>query len=370
MRAWLKITVFSMPLWRLFLVLLFILLILLFGSLLVRLLTQLFRILAARLLRGADIGRAENLVGPFRLLLFGILFVVTGNYSYSLISRNFWRDSGEVLLIFGGSWMLVRVIATATNIVVTRLKRNQASDRIALANLLGRLAQIAILIIGALVILDLAGVNLTAALTGLGIGGLAVAFAAQKTLENLFGGIMIISDHPVRIGDACKIGDVSGTVVDIGLRSTRIRTLDRSIMAIPNGQLATMNIENLTLRDKFWFHFTISLRQQTTSDQMRSILGQLREMLHKHASVETATARVRFINIGNTSQDVEIFAYIFAPDYNAFLAIQEDLLLQILNIVESTGTTLAVPTQITRMISEPGAENKKTTSPADRPSNH
>ncbi len=371
--GWLRINILSMPLWRFCVLLIAIPLIFLFGSLIARLLLQLLKVVAAPMLRGTEFGHAENLVGPLRLTMFGILSVINSNFSYTLLSRNFWRDVGNVLIVFGVTWMLMRIVGTTGRYAVARLKRNQTSDKIAITNLLGRLAQIVVFIIGVLVILHLAGVNLTAALTGLGIGGLAVAFAAQKTLENLFGGIMIISDRPVRIGDSCKVGNVTGNVVDIGLRSTRIRTPDRTIVTIPNGQLATMNIENYTLRDKFWFHFTIALRQQTTADQMRAVLSQIRDMLDKHPDVESETARVRFINIGSTSQDVEIYAYVFAPDYNRFLAIQEDLLLQVLNIVESVGAALAVPTQVTRVINE--SETARITAsnsaaPASQPTDH
>jgi MscS family membrane protein len=163
---------------------------------------------------------------------------------------------------------------------------------------------------------------------------------------------MIISDRPLRIGDFCNIGEVTGNVVDIGLRSTRILTLERTIMTIPNGQLATMNLENYTLRDKFWFHPTIALGHDTTVDQMHTVLCEIREMLDKHASVESETARVRFISIGKASRDVEIFAYLLAADYNEFLAVQEDLLLDILEIVESTGAALAVPIQVTHVVHE------------------
>jgi len=231
--------------------------------------------------------------------------------------------------------------------------------------LLGRLTQILVFAIGIMVVLYTIGVNLTAALTGLGIGGLAVAFAAQKTLENLFGGIMIISDRPVRIGDSCKVGDVTGSVVDIGLRSTRIRTPDRTIMTIPNGQLATMNVENYTLRDKFWFHPTIALSRETTVGQMQTVLSEIRELLDKHAHVESETARVRFIGIGKDSQDVEIFAYIFAQDYNAFLATQEELLLKTLGIVESAGTVLALPTQVTHVVQQSGGNARRLKEPKE-----
>jgi MscS family membrane protein len=348
--GWLKISIFSLPLWRLIIVLIAIPLILLVGTFAVQLITRLISRVESPKLRAIDGSHGKSLVGPLRLILFGVLCRINSGYALTLLSRNFWRYTGNVLLVFGITWMLMRIVAIGSKLGVARLRRNRASDQIALANLVGRLSQIGIFIIGILVVLHLAGVNLTAALTGLGIGGLAIAFAAQKTLENLFGGIMIISDRPVRIGDSCKAGDVNGTVVDIGLRSTRIRTQDRTIVTIPNGQLATMNLENFTLRDKFWFHPTIMLQQQTTNNQMEAVLRGIREMLHDHANVESETVRVRFIGISNTSLDIEVYSYVFAPDYNGFLAIQEALLLQILATVESAGTAPAVPIQISRVM--------------------
>jgi len=358
--TWLKARPFlSVAIWRLAVILVSIPLIFLLGSLLVRLLKPILVISAKRILGDAGIDMSQGLAMPLRLILFGFLFTIFGNYSYRVLGRNFWHNLGTVLLVFGVTWLSMKMAGIANDFVLARLKRIQSSDQIALAKLLGRLSQIGILIVGILAVLYLAGVNLAAALTGLGIGGLAVAFAAQKTLENLFGGIMIISDRPVRIGDVCKIGDVTGTVVDIGLRSTRIRTQERTIVTIPNGQLATMNLENYTFRDKFWFHPTVALRRETTGEQMRTVLEKIREILDKHANVESQTARVRFIGIGNASQDVEIFAYVLAPNYGKFLGIQEDLLLQILDVVESSGTSLALPTQITHLVRESDADARR-----------
>jgi MscS family membrane protein len=349
---WLRPTLFSLPLWSWTVLLISLPLILLLGSLAVRLLKPLLRMIAGQIPGGLERHQVNAVVAPLRLILFGVLFAIGANFSATLLGRNFWRTTGMVLIIVGVTWLLMRMIGIGSELTVARLKRIHASNKIALAGLLGRLSQIGVMTIGMLIVLFLAGVNLTAALTGLGIGGLAVAFAAQKTLENLFGGIMIISDRPVRIGDICKIGEVTGTVVDIGLRSTRIRTPERTIVTIPNGQLALMNLENLTLRDKYLFKPVISLRQQTTVDQMQSVLSKIRELLESDAKVESKTARVRFIGIGKDSQDVEIFAYVFAVSQEQFLGIQEDLLLRILDIVESTGTSLALPTQVTHIIQD------------------
>ena len=307
----------------------------------------------------AQIDPARGLAAPVTLILMGVLFLVNANYSYTLIARHASRNMGNGLLVFGGVWLSVKAVGIAGDFVVARLKRTHSSEKIALAALLRRLAQIAVVTVGLLIALYLAGVNLTAGLAGLGIGGVAIAFAAQKTIENLFGGIMIISDQPVRIGDVCRIADVTGTVVDIGLRSTRIRTRDRTIVTFPNGQIAAMSLENYTLRDKFWFHPIIALRRQTTHDQMQSILRNIREMLLKQVQVEAATTWVRLIRVGVDSQDIEICAYITTGDNNAFLEIQEQLLLHILDIVESAGTALAVPAQITHIIHQSDATVQK-----------
>jgi MscS family membrane protein len=361
--GWLKVTFLSLPLWRFGVVLIAAVLILLLEPLVIRMLRLLLAMLAERTSRVVTGEQAQDFAAPLRLILFGILFAVNASYCSTLLGRNFWRNSGNVLIVAGAAWAVMRIVGIGSNLALARLQRRQSWDKIALAGLLGRLAQISIFIIGVMAVLYLGGVNLTAALTGLGIGGIAVALAAQKTLENLFGGITIISDRPVRIGDFCKIGDVSGTVVDIGLRSTRLRTQERTIVTIANGQLAAMNLENYTMRDKFWLHPTLALSHQTAAAQMQTVLGRIRTLLDQHPSVESATARAQFIGISSASQMVEIFAYVFAANYDEFLRIQEALLLQMLDIVESAGTALALPTQVTRLVQD-------SDSIAPRPADH
>ena len=198
---------------------------------------------------------------------------------------------------------------------------------------------------GLLFVLYHFGIQLTAALAGLGVGGIAVALAAQKTLENVIGGVSLIADQAVRVGDFINLGDVQGAVEDVGLRSTRIRTLDRTVISLPNGQVAGMRLETISVRDKFWFHPIIGLRYETTPSQLRSILSGIRALLGQHPNLEPASVRVRFIRLGTYSFDVEAFAYAFAHDWSNFLEIQEELLFAIIDIVQKTGTALAFPSQ-------------------------
>jgi MscS family membrane protein len=189
------------------------------------------------------------------------------------------------------------------------------------------------------------GYNTSTILAGLGVGGIAVALAAQKTIENLFGGISVIGDRPVLVGDVCRFGDRVGTVMHIGLRSTRIRTPDRTIVSVPNSQFSSMELENISDRDKIWFHPTLNLRRDTTSDQLLQVLASFREILTEKAKVETGKMPVRFSGVGPYSLDVEADAYVTTANYDEFMAIRQELLIEMLKAVEHAGTALAVPIQ-------------------------
>jgi MscS family membrane protein len=198
---------------------------------------------------------------------------------------------------------------------------------------------------GLLFTLHYFGINPTTALAGLGVGGIAVALAAQKTLENLIAGVSLITDQAVRVGDTLKLGDVVGTVEDVGLRSTRIRTPDRTLVSVPNGQIANMSLETLSARDKFWFHPVVGLRYETTPVQLRSIISGIRKLLTGHSGIDSSTVHVRFLRVGSFSLDVDIFAYVIARDWDDFLAIQEELLFSVINIVKEAGTEMAFPSR-------------------------
>ncbi|MGH9647314.1 MAG: mechanosensitive ion channel family protein, partial [Bryobacteraceae bacterium] len=153
------------------------------------------------------------------------------------------------------------------------------------------------------------------------------------------------SDRPVAVGDFCKLGDRVGTVEDIGLRSTRVRTLDRTVVSVPNSEFSSLVLENFSRRDKVWFHPTLNLRRDTQPDQVRGVLEAIRRILTEHPRVEVGALPVRFIGAGSYSLDVEVFAYIQTADYDEFLKIQQDLLLKILDAISAAGTALAIPTQ-------------------------
>jgi MscS family membrane protein len=143
------------------------------------------------------------------------------------------------------------------------------------------------------------------------------------------------------------MGDMQGTVDHIGLRSTRIRTLDRTVVSVPNGQIANVSLETLSARDKFWFHPVVGLVYETTPEQLRQVVDHIRQLLDGHPLVDASSVRVRFIRLGAFSLDIDVFAYLLARDWNHFLEIQEQLLFGITEIVSRVGTSIAFPSQTT-----------------------
>jgi MscS family membrane protein len=262
---------------------------------------------------------------------------------------------GVVLAI---TWMGFRLVNAAEGVLAARANRLGNPAAAAMLMMGRRAAKTLLLLIALLAVLQNLGVNITALVAGLGVGGLAVALAAQKSLENLFGGVTIVADQPVRVGDFCRFGDQVGTVEDIGLRSTRVRTLARTVVTIPNADFSSLQIENFAHRDRFWWNPKLGLRYETTPDQMRWVLVEVRKLLYSHPRVDPDPARVRFVSFGDYSLDVEIFAYIRAADINEFFEIGEDLNLRIMEIIANAGTGFAFPSQTMYLGKDDGLDSE------------
>jgi len=230
---------------------------------------------------------------------------------------------------------------------------DRPSSRSVLA-IAGRFAKVGVFAIAAIVALAQLGVSVASMVTGLGIGGLAVALGAQKTLENLFGTLSIGVDQPMREGDFVKLYDFVGTVEQIGLRSTRIRTLDRTIVTIPNGELANQRIESYSVRDRLRLATTIGLVYETTATQMRAILADLEAILQRHPKIWPDGVVVRFKELGASSLDIEIQAWFQTSNYAEFQMIRQDTLLAFMAAIEAHGSAIAFPTRTVHVVA-PGA---------------
>jgi MscS family membrane protein len=306
-------------------------------------------------------GQRNGVSGPLWLIASTLIdMVLTRLIGIPLLRRHYFLIIVSVVLIVGFTWLLLRLSAR----LMQRLReRTVSSGRWGAGSvlLLGeRILKALIIVFAAFGILSSLGFNMTTALAGVGIGGLAIAFAAQKTLENLFGGISVLGDEVIRIGDHCQFGDRVGRIEDISLRSTRIRTVERTELSIPNGALATMNVENLSRRDKMLFKTKFGLRSETSADQLRYVLAELRRMLYEHPKVESQDARIRFVEFQESAPSLELFCYILTRDTPEFNAIREDVLFRIMQIVEQAGTGLAFPSRTVYMTRDPGLDNART----------
>ena len=247
-------------------------------------------------------------------------------------------------------WVLLRSIDVADHLVTSSV---WASERLASRSFValgGKVLKISIVIIGAVTILSQAGYPVGSLIAGLGIGGLAFALAAQKTVENVFGAFSIAVDEPFRQGDLVKIDTVMGTIESIGLRSTRIRTVDRTIVAIPNGKLAEMRTETFAVRDRLRLGCTISLVYQTTAEQMRGVLAEVESALRAHPKIVADSVSVCFKEMAPSSLDIDVGAYFSTTDWNEFQVIRQGVLLRFMQIVESTGTAFAFPTRTVQLL--------------------
>ena len=295
----------------------------------------------------------QALPHPIRLLIVAACIRwLLSEVGLSLIARQFWSTLATLIIICACVWLLILFNRRTEQMVRVRSQHRNSSGAASVQRLLRRSIDLVLVFVGFLVILRHFGINPTAALAGLGVGGIAIALAAQKTLENVVGGVTLILDEAVRVGDVLKIGEITGTVDDIGLRSIRIRTLDRTMLVIPNGQLANMNLEIMSCRDKFWFHPTITLRYETTSAQITSITDAVRNLLMSNPHIDKDSVRVRFFQMATFSLNVDVFAYIFAIDWNQFLKIQEDLFHGIMAVAQQVGVEFAFPSQTTYLVTD------------------
>ncbi|MEN8182135.1 MAG: mechanosensitive ion channel domain-containing protein [Myxococcota bacterium] len=296
-------------------------------------------------------------VQPLRLALtLGFFHLVTLPLGLSVPAGRFVGGTLEVGLAVATTWLLFRIVDVLGDQISRRLLRSgvPGAHFIPLGQ---RSLKVAIgLFSGLYVISAVFQRDVTTLVAGLGIGGLAVALAAQKTIENFFGGVFLAVDRPVRPGDFCRFGERVGTVEDIGFRSTRIRTLGRTLVTIPNSEFSSLHLENFAPRDRILFHSVLGLRYETTPDQVRHALAAIRRMLLSHPKVEPDPARVRFVGLGSYSLDLEVFAYVGTSDWNEFLAVREDLLLRLMDIVAGSGSGFAFPSQTNYVARDDGLD--------------
>jgi MscS family membrane protein len=275
---------------------------------------------------------------------------------FPLAFRIAYARVGLVLFVIALTWLIRRFVTLAFARARRMAWGKDVTSTQSLMLLGERLLKVLVLLMAVFAILTLVGVNTKTALAGLGIGGVALALGAQKTVENLLGGVFLLTDRVLAVGDLCNVSNRLGWVEDITLRSVRLRTLDQTLVSIPAGVLAQAGIENFATRQKILVQTTLRLRYGTTVEQLRRILDGIGTQLAENPKIETSTSRVRLVNFGDRAVELELFAYVLTADATEFQALREDLLLEIAAIIESSGSGFAQPTQFVYMEREAGAD--------------
>lgn len=331
-------------------------------------LSHLTRAVIARVLKRGTLQNGEvrlrRVSGPLLLgwaaLLFGIglpwLRLTPDARSAVLVGL---RATGLVAFY----WALSRGIDVAQHVVgASSWGRSHSRSLLPLAS---RVGKVFVVVLAVVALLSELGYAVTSLIAGLGIGGVAVALGAQKTLENLFGAFSIGADQPFLQGDVVRVGDLVGTVEVVGLRSTRIRTPERTLVTIPNGKLADMQIESLAVRDRLFFGATIRLIYGTRAEQMRAILAGLEAALREQQKLIADGLTVRFVGLGESSLNIDVQAYFATTDWNEFQLIRQELLLHFLQVVEAAGSAFAFPTRTVHL--QPSREARSVQHPSGDP---
>lgn len=325
------------------------------GYLLSRVSRRVLARLVARTAAQWDDALLARLGGP---LTFAWTLVVT----YLLLPRLDLRAPAELLVhrilgtgfFVGFFWALARSVDVVKQVMAESPWAKEHPGARALLPLGARVIRVLIFAIAVIAMLSELGYSVASLVAGLGIGGLALALAAQKTVENLFGTFSIGADQPFREGDFVRVEDLVGTVETIGLRSTRIRTLGRTIVSIPNGKLADMRLESFAPRDRIRLACTIGLIYGTTAAQMRTAILGIERVLREHPRIWPDTITVCFKALGESSLDIEVAAWFQTADWAEFLQIRQEVLLKLMEVVEHAGSSFAFPTRTVHVVREDG----------------
>lgn len=283
----------------------------------------------------------ESVLQPWLVFLSAMMFGLAEQFvDPSALSRLYIGRAILLVVVCSFAWCFVNLVDVFLIRIDSLLDPRQRVVSHSLIYLGRRLSKFAIFVVAIIIVLDNWGYNMTTMIAGLGVGGIAVALAAQSTIANVFGGVSVIGDRPVMVGDFGNFGGVMGTIEDIGMRSTRVRTLNRTLMSIPNASFAGMNLENYASRDKILFNPTLQIKRGTPKEKIRQLTSALEDMLKRDKRMEVGPAPIRLSSLTAASFALEIFAYALTSDIDEFYKIETDLFLGIDDAIAAAGVEL------------------------------
>ncbi|MDP6380687.1 MAG: mechanosensitive ion channel family protein, partial [Phycisphaerae bacterium] len=298
--------------------------------------------------------RFDNMLTTALYKPLGFLFLLAGVFGAVAVLRLPAEDPNARGLVFGALklllatdviWFLFRLVDVLMVYLLDLAGRTESKLDDQLVPLVRKALKVSIGVIGFVWIVQMLGYSVSALLAGLGIGGLAVALALQDTLSNFFGSIVLFVDRPFRIGDWVKISDVEGTVEQIGFRSTRVRTWPKTLVTIPNKQVANSTVDNCSQMPKRRVMITVGVTYETKANQMEAAVAAIRQILESDGGVDQEFIVVRFTDFGASSLDILVYYFtkdIPLPDH---LAVKERVNLAIMRAIEKLDLSIAFPTR-------------------------
>ena len=287
----------------------------------------------------------EAALPPLSLLIaVGIFYNWAERLPVSIVARQTLLRYTGIVTVVAVVWFGLRLVDAIADLAITRMQKRQRRQVISVITLLRRTVKILLLVFSGIGILDTFGIDVTTGIAALGIGGIALALGAQKTVENLVGSVTVIADRPAQVGDFIKVGDVTGTVEDVGIRSTRIRTGERTVVTIPNGDLSARQIENFAPRDRFLFNPTIAVDNSTPAAKLREAIAIVQQVLAEEKNMAEGH-RARLGSINDRAFNIDVFSYIDVREFDTQVIIRENLLLTIYERLEAAGIGLAFQTR-------------------------
>jgi MscS family membrane protein len=262
---------------------------------------------------------------------------------------------GVLLAAFGLGivWAVVRLVdAVIAQLTAAPWAVARPASRGLLA-LAGRTTKFVLVVLATIGLLGALGLPVGSLLAGVGIGGIALAFGAQQTVQNLFGAFALGVDQPLREGDLVRADGVLGTVEAVGLRSTRIRTPDRTIVSVPNGRLADSRIETFGLRDRCRLHTLLGVVYSTSSVQLREIIAGVERVLRAHPRTYRDELVVKLKRLGESALEIEVQAWFDGTVYEEFRVWRQDMLIAFIEVIEQAGSALAFPTRSVQVTAMP-----------------
>ena len=304
------------------------------------------------------------------LILIGGLFIIVQVLQLPVEPVNVKRFAYallKMLATFDVAWFAFNMVSLLEAYLGQWVSRTESTLDDHLLPFIRKSLRVFVIFLAVLMAIQNLGYSISGLLASLGIGGLAVALAAKDTLANVFGSVMIIVDRPFHIGDAIRAGDIEGTVEEVGFRSTKIRTFDRSLISVPNSVITNLAVNNFSRWTNRRIRFTVGLTYDTPPEQLRVAVARIRTLLLEHEAIHNDGVLVHFTDFGASSLDILVQCFALTADYSEHLAIREEICLKIMDILAALDLEIAFPS---RTVYLQGKETDMLPAPAEKKHGH